>query len=126
MSSLLLILLLVGIASAQIPALGNCPDVQYMNDFDVGKVSFVFKNNSNFVIIRRTLIFLIDQVIYTRSKKIRKIVDDDFVFSLFVVKNILLLLLFNPSYNKFFTYYLTVHGSVVRDRKILCGVRIWW
>lgn len=37
MLPLSLILLLVGMASAQIPALGNCPDVEYMTNFDVGK-----------------------------------------------------------------------------------------
>ncbi|XP_015186402.1 PREDICTED: uncharacterized protein LOC107071706 [Polistes dominula] len=37
MLSLSIILVLVGMALAQIPALGSCPDVQILTDFDVGK-----------------------------------------------------------------------------------------
>ncbi|KAI4494126.1 hypothetical protein M0802_009160 [Mischocyttarus mexicanus] len=37
MLSLSIILVLVGMASAQIPALGSCPDVQILTDFDVEK-----------------------------------------------------------------------------------------
>ncbi|XP_014601794.1 PREDICTED: uncharacterized protein LOC106785667 [Polistes canadensis] len=37
MLSLSIILVLVGMASAQIPALGSCPDVQILTDFDLGK-----------------------------------------------------------------------------------------